>query len=97
MLTRIKTLLELADTSKDAILEEMIIIAQEEALAYTNRSRYITPLDSAVVLMVVEKYRKLGTEGLASQSYSEVSESFAADYSKSILSLLSRYKVVRFQ
>lgn len=95
MITRIKTLLELADNSQDAILEEMIMIAQEEALAYTNRTKYIPSMDTAVVLMVVEKYRRLGTEGLTSQSYSGVSESFQTQYGQNVLSLLSRFRYVR--
>lgn len=95
MITRIKTLLELADTSQDALLEEMIMIAQEEALAYTQRKTYISAMDTAVILMVVEKYRRLGTEGLTAQAYSGVSESFQAQYSTNILNLLSRFRTVR--
>lgn len=98
MLERVKKLIpELADNSQDAMLEEMIIIAQEEALAYTQRRTYLPSMDSAVVLMVVEKYRRLGTEGLAQQAYSGVSESFQAQYSNNILTLLSRFKVVRLR
>lgn len=95
MLTRIKTLLGLADTSKDLVLEELILIATEEALAYTGRKAYNPALDSAIVLMVVEKYRRLGTEGLDSQSYSGVSETFSATYSSPIVSMLNRYRSVR--
>lgn len=97
MLDRIKSLLRIdeMDDSEDAILEELILLAQEEALSYVGGKVYNSVLDSAVVLMVAENYRRLGTEGLASQSYSSVSESFIDTYSHRVITMLNRYKVVR--
>lgn len=98
MLNNIKLLLglDLDNIEKDALLNVLIENAKDEATAFCGLDAYDTKLDSAVQKMVVQTYRKMGSEGITSQSYSDVSESFIDGYSDDVMRILKRYRKIRF-
>ena len=80
----LKTLLQI-DDSQDVLLGTLIEQCSEEYLRRTHQS----VADEAVVnAMVMERYNKLGTEGVQSISYSGISESYDSDYSEATQKLI---------
>ncbi len=98
MLNNIKLLLGmgLSNVEKDTLLELLITNAKEEATSFCGLDIYDAKLDSTVLKMVVQTYRKMGAEGITSQSYSDVSESHIDGYSDDVMRILKRYRKVRF-
>ena len=96
MLEKIKILLGLTDDSKDELLGVLIGICKDEALDFCNLEDYSTKLDSAVIGMVIEKYNKMGTEGLASGSSNGINESYIDGYSEIVLSKLKKNRKYYF-
>lgn len=84
-LESLKTILQIADTSQDTLLSTLVVQCEEEFLARTHQEE---PTDSIVDLMVIERYNKLGNEGVTSIGYSGISESFESDYSESVQKLI---------
>lgn len=80
--------------AKQDILEVLVDINIEQALVYCNLDEVPNKLSSTIVKMVLESYNKLGAEGLASQGFSGVSESFVEGYSADIISSLNRFKKI---
>ena len=95
MLNKIKILLGITDDSKDELLSILIGIAKDEAIDFCNLEDYISKLDSAVIQMVIEKYNKLGTEGVSSVSTNGINESYIDGYSESVLSKLRKNRKVK--
>lgn len=54
-----------------------------------------SPLYSAVLDIAIIKLQRLGTEAVASQSFSGVSESFLSGYPAHIVSILNRYRRIK--
>lgn len=97
MLDKIKVLLGLSgDTAKDNLIEVLIEQAKEEAVNHCHLPEYIEALNSTVIKMVVQDYNRLGNEGITSQGYSGVSESFVDGYSKDVIAALNKHRKVRF-
>lgn len=95
MLERIKLLLNIADESKDALLEELIDNAEEFALNYTNNTAAMTSLTGTIIAMVIYDYNRMGTEGLTSENYSGVSFGYTAGYSDDIMKQLKKFRKVK--
>lgn len=95
MLDKIKILLGITDDSKDELLSILIGITKDEAIDFCNLEDYISKLDSAVIQMVIEKYNKLGTEGLTSVSTNGINENYIEGYSESVLSKLRKNRKVK--
>lgn len=91
MLEKIKTLLALTGTSKDALLNVYIEQAQSEIELFINRP-YDLDMEHIAIQMVVEKYNKRFSEGTASTSTSGLSTSFKDGYSKEIMLQLNQLK-----
>ena len=91
---QIKTLLgiESSDTSKDILLNTIIDMCADEAVTYCRLSEYEDKLDGAVIKMVIQSYNRLGSEGIASQSFSGVNESYVEGYTLDIIKMLNRFK-----
>ncbi len=96
LLTKVKTYLGIADTSKDAVLQLLIDDAAAYAVNYCDLSVYDSQLDSAVFRMVLQDYTRLGSQGIAAQSYSGASEQYLNGYSEDIHALLRKYRKVKF-
>lgn len=91
MLSKIKTLMGLTDSSKDQLLTLLIEQASEEAKNYCHINN-LDGLDSAICQMVVWKYNLLGAEGLSAESYSGVSFSYSAEYPSNIMNQLKKHR-----
>lgn len=91
ILNKVQVLLPQAKTEVIEVLVDMNI---EQALVYCNLTELPNKLSSTIVKMVLESYNKLGAEGLASQGFSGVSESFVEGYSADIISSLNRFKKI---
>lgn len=94
MLQRIKLLLNFSDSSKDALLEELIENAEEYVVTYCNNADAVTSLSGAIIQMVIQDYNRMGAEGLNSESYSGVSFNYQATYSEDIMKQLRRYRKI---
>lgn len=98
MLDRIKERLgiQITDTSKDNILNELILGAGDLIKSYCNRDD--VPDESLVVDMVVIAYRRLGAEGIQGRSIADFSATYygaVEDLPASITSRLSKYRKLR--
>lgn len=94
MLDKIKLLLGIEDEEYDALLSLMVKIAEEEVLAYTHLED-TDGLEYIIQMIVVEKFNKIGSEGIASKSYSGVSENINDGYSEPIKKLLLSKRKMR--
>ena len=95
MLEKIKILLGLADDSKDELLSILIALCKDEAVDFCNLTEYNNKLDSATIMMVIERYNKMGTEGLSSVSTNGINEDYINGYSEIILSKMRKNRKVK--
>lgn len=95
MIDNIKLLLDINDNSKDSLLNFLIEFCSQQALDYTHLKELDNSLNYIVVLMVVESYNKIGSEGIASKSYSGISETPIDGYSSNVLKLLKSKRKIR--
>lgn len=93
MLEKIKILIN--QYAQDDILEVLIDMCKADAVAYCNLPEYIDDLDNTVIKMVIERYNKIGLEGLTAQGDSGVSNSYIDGYSKEIYQSLIKYRKMR--
>lgn len=95
MIEEIRLLLgEAASNYSDAQISMCLRMAMAEVETYCNR-----PIDYELELIAekiaVIKLNRMNTEGLASQSYSGVSESYIDGYPAEILSVLNRKRKIK--
>ena len=96
MLEKIKILLGLGnDESRDELLNVLIALCKDEAIDFCNLKEYSNKLDSAVINMVIERYNKIGTEGLTSVSTNGIDENYIDGYSEIVLSKLRKNRNVK--
>ena len=96
MLEEIKLLLgEAAANYSDAQISLAYKIALNEGEEYCKRDADIA-LELVAEQIAVIKLNRMGTEGLASQAYSGVSESFIDGYPDEIKAVLNRKRKVKF-
>ena len=95
MLDKIKILLGLTDDSKDELLNVLIALCKDEAIDFCNLKEYSSKLDSAIIAMVIERYNKMGTEGISSFSTNGINESYENGYSEIVLSKLRKNRKVK--
>lgn len=96
MIEQIKILLgDAASSYTDAQIDLAYKLAACEVEEYTKRE-----LDTALEYVALEiakiKLNRLNTEGLASQSFSGVSESYIDGYPAHIVAILNRKRKVKF-
>ena len=95
MLEKIKVLMGIKDDAQDELLNILIALCKDEAIDFCNLKEYSTKLDSAIIAMVIERYNKMGTEGLSSVSTNGINESYENGYSEIILSKLRKNRKVK--
>lgn len=95
MLDDVKLLLGRTDTAKDSLITLLINQVNDEVKAYCNITEIPDGLNNTITQIVVTRYNRLGTEGLASQNFNGASESYTDSYSPSILSVLRQYRKVK--
>lgn len=94
MLEKLKLLLN-ANDEQDELLSVLISLCKDEAIAYCNLSEYNKKMDFVVIQMVIERYNRIGSEGAASQSFSEVTMTFDSFYSEKVRRMLNKFRKVK--
>ena len=83
-----------ASNYSDAQIGLALKMAMLEVQGYCNRE-IDTELEVCVEKIAIIKLNRMNTEGLASQSYSGVSESYVDGYPADILAVLNRKRKIR--
>ncbi|EPY2290978.1 phage head-tail connector protein [Clostridium sporogenes] len=98
MLNKIKIALPISttDTSKDDLLNLMIEDVQEFILNYCNIKELPGRAESLIRRIVVIRCNIMGSEGLSSESYSGISQSFIDGLPKDIKQELGAIRKVKF-
>lgn len=92
MLYLVKLLLNITDYDQDELIENILEMCKEEATTYCNLKFYNPALNNIVVMMAVERYNKLTTEGASKVAMDGISEEYLDGYSKNIYDSLKRYR-----
>jgi len=94
ILERVKLLLNITDTSKDALLGELIDKAEKFALNYTNNPNCLEDLGGTLIDMVIFDYDLNGSEGLKSENYSGASFNYKDRYGDDIMGQLKKKRKI---
>ena len=95
MLEDLKTLLgERADGYSEDYLDLILREAEAEALAYTRRETLPAGLETLIPRMALVMVNRTGSEGVVSQGFSGVSESYLDGYPDEIMRVLRRYRKI---
>lgn len=94
MLDKIKVCLS-NNTYTDELINLFIEDTITEIKVYCNREDIDTELESVIRRIVIIKLNKINAEGLSSQSFSGVSESFIDGYPQDIVSILNRKRKLK--
>ena len=73
----------------------MIALCSDEAMAYCNLNHSIPELETPIIYMVVERYNKIGSEGLDNINTNGITENYIINYSDNILNKLKRYRKMK--
>ena len=90
-----KVNLLLDNPNKDELLQMLIEDAQTESTDYCNLSAYSTKLDPTIVKMVIQNYNKGRVQGILSESFSGVSESYINGYSNDVYIMLNKNRKLK--
>ena len=88
----------LGDTASNYTDEQITLafdMAKSEVETYCRRS-LDTELEYCAMKIAVIKLQRMGTEGISTQSFSGVSESFIDGYPADVLAILNRKRRVKF-
>ena len=91
----IKILLGITDDTRDELIELLMEQCKIEVVSYCNLKEYDEKLNPILNQMVIEKFNRLGSEGLSSAASSGISETYIDGYSAFVVSLLNKNKKVR--
>lgn len=94
MLEKIKLCLT-NNTYTDELINLFIDDTTKEVKIYCNREDIDTELESVIRRIVIIKLNRMNSEGLSSQSFSGVSESFIDGYPQDIVSILNRKRKLK--
>lgn len=95
-LQRMQTRLGAAATGKDALLEELLLGAEENLKLTTKRQTLPVEADTLIIKIAVIDFNRIGTEGQQSQSFSGISESWVDGYPADIQADIRRLFRARF-
>ena len=90
-----KVNLLLDNPNKDELLTMLIEDAKTESTDYCNLSAYNVKLDSTIVKMVIQNYNKGRVQGINSESFSGVSESYINGYSNDVYIMLNKNRKLK--
>lgn len=94
MLEKIKICLT-NNTYTDELINLFIEDTTKEIKIYCNREDIDTELESVIRRIVIIKLNRINSEGLSSQSFSGVSESFIDGYPQDIIAVLNRKRKLK--
>lgn len=81
----------LTNQTNEALISLTLDKARQEIEGYLKRE-YVPAFDNVLVDIAIVKLNRIGTEGLVSQGYSGVSESYADQYPAYILRQLEGFR-----
>lgn len=88
VLTQIKLITGKTD---EALINLLIDKTKQEIIMYCNTD-YVNAMDNLIADIVCYKLNTLGTDGISSQSYNGVSESYTSDYPIYIKNQLNTFR-----
>lgn len=93
MLNRVKLRIDIPfdDASQDALLNELIQGAKDAICLYVEDATLPTMLETTAVLLSVDCYNRLGSEGMTSENKGSLSQSFFTDMLDPYKSVLDKY------
>ena len=91
MLDRIKLRLEISDQTQDALIKELLQGAQDAICLYTEEVELPAILQTTAVMLTVDCYNRLGSEGMASENKGSLSQSFFTDMLDPYKAVLDKY------
>lgn len=94
MLEKIKICLT-NNTYTDDLINLFIDDTTKEVKIYCNREDIDVELESIIRKIVIIKLNRMNSEGLSSQSYSGVSESFIDGYPQDVIAVLNRKRKLK--
>lgn len=94
MLEKIKICLT-NNTYTDDLINLFIDDTTKEVKIYCNREDIDVELESIIRKIVIIKLNRINSEGLSSQSFSGVSESFIDGYPQDIIAVLNRKRKLK--
>ena len=78
LLNRIKVLLGVSEN--DALVSEIIELTREKILNYINKTELPNELEFVLIELSVQRYNRIGSEGIASESVDGKSVSYEDDF-----------------
>ena len=78
LLNRIKTLLQIQDN--DELIYEIVEITKEKILNYINEKELPKELEFVLIELAIQRYNKIGSEGIASESVDGRTTSYEDDF-----------------
>ena len=93
MLAQLKLILGITDDTKDSVLNLLLDYATTEFAQYCHISEVPLSAQNIIVGMASIKYNLLGSEGLGSQSYSGLAETYD-HYPPELIKAMNRYRRV---
>ena len=78
LLNRIKTLLQIQDN--DELIYEIVEITKEKILNYINEKELPSELEFILIELSIERYNRIGSEGIASESVDGKSVSYEDNF-----------------
>lgn len=94
MLQKLKLILS-KGAEAEAQLQVILDLVTQEFLDITNQEDVPEGAEAVIVQMAIIYYNRLGSEGLASQGYSGVSETYLNDYPENIKKQINRYRKLK--
>lgn len=92
ILEKIKRRSTAAINQSDELLNDLIEETHSEILEYINQNKIQQGLEGSLIEIVIIKCNKLGSEGLSSENFSGISQSYINDYPRDIIKKLNRYR-----
>ena len=80
LLNRIKTLLGISDNEE--LINEIIELTKSKILNYINETELPKELEFVLVELAIQRYNRIGSEGIASESVDGKSVSYEDDFEK---------------
>lgn len=85
----------LTNCNNTQVLNLLISQCKMFATDYCGLAEYEEKLDEIVKVMVCERFNKLSADGISSQSYSGISESYTDDFSPMIYKGLRKHRKLK--
>ena len=80
LLNRVKVLLGISSNDNTELLNEIIELTKSKILNYIDKTELPEELEFVLVELSIQRYNKIGSEGIASESVDGKSVSYEADF-----------------